>query len=116
MINDHIKGWFFLIKELTAVFKNRQQGTLALVFHDLLGTGKDDSTDILGPSSLASFRALSHGLLTAAHSEPYLTVGFSCSETGNETAFAAFIFKSIDDMNKRSNGKLHKFGKFSLFK
>ena len=119
MINDHIKGWFFLIKELAAIFTSRQRGTLALVYPDIsgnAGNNKDDAADILGPSSLASFRALTHGLLTAAHNEPYITMGFSCSDTGNEAAFAAFMYKYIDEGNKRSNGKLHKFGKFNLFR
>jgi hypothetical protein len=117
ILNDHIKGWFFLVKELTAIFKNRKRGTLALVYHDInSGSGKDEAADILGPSALASFRALTNGLLSAAHNEPYFTVGFSCSDAGNETAFASFLFKSIDEVSKRSNGKLHKFGKFNFFK
>jgi NAD(P)-dependent dehydrogenase (short-subunit alcohol dehydrogenase family) len=116
MINDHIKGWFFLIKELAAVFTSRGHGTLALVYSDIPGTGKDEAADILGPSSLASFRALTQGLLAAAHNETYFTEGFSCSDTGNEAAFAAFMYKQIDEGNRRSSGKLHKFGKFNFFK
>jgi len=116
MINDHIKGWFFLVKELASVFSARRRGTLALVYSDVQGGTKEDATDILGPAALASFRALSHGLLSAAHSEPYITVGFSTSDSGNEAAFAAFMYKYIDEGSTRSNGKLHKFGKFNFFK
>ena len=117
MINDHLKGWFFLIKELAANFKNAGRGTLALVYPDInSSSGKDEPADVLGPSALASFRALTHSLLAAAHNEPYTTVGFSTSDAGNEAAFASFIFKSIDELTKRSNGKLFKFGKFSFFK
>jgi len=117
MINDNIKGWFFLIKELAAVFTSRKRGTLALIYPDIpSASGKDDTADVLGPAALASFRALTGGLLSASHSEPYVTVGFCTSDSGNEAAFASFIFKTIDDMTKRSCGKLHKFGKFSFFK
>ena len=116
MINDHIKGWFFLIKELAAVFTNRRCGTLALVYSDIPVSGRDDAADILGPSSLASFRALTQSLLAAANSDPYITMGFSSSDAGNEAAFASFIYKHIDEGNKRSSGKLHKFGKFNFFK
>jgi len=116
MINDHIKGWFFLIKELTSIFKERRHGTLALVYPEIAGSGKDDSAEVLGPSALASFRALSNGLLSAAHNEPYITAGFSTADAGNEAAFAAFIYKSLEEMTKRSNGKLYKFGKFNIFK
>jgi len=117
MINDQIKGWFFLVKELTAVFSSRKSGTLVLVYPDIPpSSGKDDLADILGPSALASFRALTHGLLAASHSEHYITVGFCASDSGNEGAFAAFMYKNIDEINRRSNGKLHKFGKFNFFK
>jgi len=117
MVNDYIKGWFFLVKELSAVFSARRRGTLALVYPDIApSAGRDDSADMLGPSSLASFRALTNGLLSAAHTEPYITVGFSISDAGNESAFASFMYKSIDEITNRSNGKLHKFGKFNFFK
>ena len=116
MINDHIKGWFFLVKEIAVLFSARKHGTLALVYTDISNSGKDDTADILGPSALASFRALTQGLLAAAHSEPYTTMGFFTSDAGNETSFASFIFKSLDDITKRSKGKLFKHGKFSFFK
>jgi len=116
MINDQIKGWYFLVKEIAVIFSARKHGTLALVYSDFTGSGKDDVADVLGPSALASFRALTHGLLSVAHNEPYVTMGFSTSDAGNEAAFAAFIYKSLDDITKRSNGKLHKYGRFSFFK
>ena len=116
MINDHVKGWFFLAKEIAAVFKTRGKGTLAFVYPDIGSSGKEDSADVLGPSALASFRSLTQGLLSAAHNEPYVTVGFSTTDAGNEAAFAAFIYKHLDELTNRSKGKLHKFGRFSFFK
>ena len=117
LINDHIKGWFFLVKELAAVFKGRKCGTLALVYSDVgLFSNKDDTAALLGPSSLASFRALTQGLLAAAHNEPYITMGFSCSDAGNEQNFSTFLYKHLDEGNRRCNGKLYKFGKFNFFK
>ena len=117
LINDHVKGWFFLVKELSAIFKSRGRGTLALVYPDInSASAKDDAADILGPSALASFRAFTNGLLTSAHNEAYMTVGFAATDSGNESAFASYIFKNIDELSKRSNGKLFKFGKFSFFK
>ncbi|MDR0463603.1 MAG: hypothetical protein LBG94_00640 [Treponema sp.] len=116
MINDQIKGWFFLVKELAVLFRIRKHGTLALVYPDIAGTGKDDIIDILGPSALASFRAFTGGLLAAAGNEPYITMGFYTTDAGNEAAFAAYIFKSLEEIKKGSNGKLHKFGKFHFFR
>jgi hypothetical protein len=116
LVNDHVKGWFYLVRELAHFFIARKQGTLALVYPDIVSSGKEEAADVLGPSALASFRALTHGLLSAAYSEPYITSGFCISEAGNEAAFASFIFKNIDEATARSKGKLHKFGKFNFFK
>jgi hypothetical protein len=116
LVNDHIKGWYFLVKELSAVFSSRKSGVLSLVYHDVPAAKKDDAADILGPSALAFFRALTQGLLAAAHNEPYVTVGFACSDAGNEEAFSSFVFKSLDEVNTRNSGKLHKFGKLNFFR
>jgi hypothetical protein len=117
MLNDHIKGWFFLVKELTAVFNSRRRGTLALIYPDIASvSSRDEAADILGQPVLASFRSLTQNLLSTAHNETYTTMGFSTSDAGNESAFASFLYKSLDELSKRSNGKMHKFGKFNLFK
>jgi hypothetical protein len=116
MINDHIKGWFYLIKELAVVFSERKRGLLSLVYSDSnINSTRDDTSDLLGPSALASFRALTGSLLGSAVNDPYITIGFSNSDAGNEAAFASFMYKHIDEAAKRSTGKLHKFGKFRLF-
>jgi hypothetical protein len=117
LVNDHIKGWFFLVKELAAVFKARGEGTLSLVYPDINETvGENELPDLLGHSALAVFRSLTRNLLAAAFSEPFLTLGFSGSETGDITGFAAFIFKQLEEKNRRGNGKLHKYGKLGFFK
>ncbi|MDR3343137.1 MAG: hypothetical protein LBT14_10215 [Treponema sp.] len=114
MVDDQIKGWFFLVKELTSIFKVRKTGTLVLVFSELEGGGgKDDIPDLLGPSAVASFRAFTQGLLAASQDEPFQIMGFSGS--GDNAAFAAFIFKLMEESGRRNNGKLHRFGKLSFF-
>jgi hypothetical protein len=115
VVNDHIKSWFFLAKELSSVFKTRGEGALALVLSDA-GTGmeKGEVPDLMGPSVAASFRSFAGGLLASSVGKPYLTMAFSC-ETGEDAAFAAFIFKTLDEGGKRSSGKWHRYGKFSLF-
>jgi hypothetical protein len=117
LVNDHVKAWFFLVKELAAIFRARRAGTLALVYSELSSSGgRDDIVDILGPSALASFRAFTQSLLASASGEPYLTMGFSGSDAGDETGFASFIFRILDEGNKRHNGRLHKYGKLGLFR
>ncbi|MDR2134244.1 MAG: hypothetical protein LBP27_03985 [Treponema sp.] len=117
LVNDHVKAWFSLVRELAALFRARRSGILALVYSELgPGGGKDDAADILGPSALASFRAFTRSLLASASGEPYLTLGFSGSDAGDEAGFASFIFRILDEGNRRNNGRLHKYGKLGIFR
>lgn len=115
VVNEYIKGWFLLVKELTAAFKVRNAGTLALVLSDTgFGPDKNDTADLMGPSVAASFRSFAQGLIASSASKPYQTLAFS-SETGEDAEFAAFIFKTLDEGGKRAAGKWHKYGKFGIF-
>jgi hypothetical protein len=114
LVNDHIKGWFFLVRELAGIFRSRRAGTLALVVPDL-GSGRDDQADLLGVPAAAAFRALAQGILASSSAEPYLTLAFSSQETGENENFSAYIFKLIDEVNKRNSGKWHKYGRFNPF-
>jgi NAD(P)-dependent dehydrogenase (short-subunit alcohol dehydrogenase family) len=116
MVNDHIKGWFFLVRELALAFRARQRGTLALVVPDISGGGRDPAADLLGPSAAASFRAFAQGLLSSSASEPFQILAFSSSEAGQEADFASWLFKVVDEAGKKNSGKWHKYTRFSLFK
>jgi hypothetical protein len=117
LVNDHIKGWFFLVKELAAAYKAKGEGTLSLVYPDINESATaDEAPDLLGHSALAVFRSLTRDLLAAMFNEPFLTLGFTGSETVDNTGFAAFIFKQLEEKNRRGNGKLHKYGKLGFFK
>jgi hypothetical protein len=115
LVNDHIKSWFFLVRELTGIFRSRRAGTLALVIPDL-GSGRDDQADLLGLPAAAAFRAFAQGLLASAPAEPYLTLGFSSREAGEDENFAAYIFKFIDQAARRNSGKWHTYGRLGLFR
>jgi NAD(P)-dependent dehydrogenase (short-subunit alcohol dehydrogenase family) len=117
MVNDHIKGWFFLVRELALVFRARQRGTLALVVPDISGGGgRDAAADLLGTPAAASFRAFAQGLLSSSAGESFQTLGFSSSEAGQEAGFAPWLFKIIDEAGKKNSGKWHKYTRFSFFK
>jgi NAD(P)-dependent dehydrogenase (short-subunit alcohol dehydrogenase family) len=114
IVNDHIKGWFFLVKELAVVFKARQGGALALVLSDIVSGGGHDDTDLIGPSVAASFRSFAQGLMASSQTEPYGVYGFSIPAgtyfgTGDDHDVGTFVFKILDD-SKRNAGKWHKFG------
>lgn len=116
LVDDQIKGWFFLVRELTLLFRSRKSGSLSLVLSEAGGlAGKDESVDLVGPSVAASFRALAQGLLAASFAEPYRVLGFSSSEAGEDGPFAAFAFKIMDEGSRRDAGKWHKYGKLGFF-
>ncbi|MDR1420938.1 MAG: hypothetical protein LBI86_11230 [Treponema sp.] len=116
LVNDHIKGWFLLAKEIASVFRSRRAGTLGLVLSDLSSIGgKGEKADLLGPAAQASFRAFSQSLLVSSFDEPYVSLGFSYSGAGEEGPFASFVFKTLDESSRKNNGKWYKFGKFNLF-
>ncbi|MCL1992380.1 MAG: hypothetical protein FWG66_05485 [Spirochaetes bacterium] len=116
LVNDHVKGWFFLVKEIATVFANRKSGTLALVYYDATAVqeSKDDMTDLLGASAAASFTAFTRSLLMAARGDPYVTMGFSAATPGDEAGFASFLFKHLDEGNMSKNGKLLTYGKLGI--
>jgi hypothetical protein len=116
MVNDHIRGWFYLARELSSLFRAKKTGTLAMVYSEIAsGGGKDETADLLGPAAAAAFRAFTQSLLAASYQESCLTMGFSSSEPGEEKNFAAFIFKLLDEGNRKNNGRIHRFGRFNLF-
>jgi hypothetical protein len=114
-IDYNIKGWIFLVRELAAAFENRGQGSLSLVLPPELGAGsKGDEPDLVGPIAVSAFRSFAQGILLSSFNASYNAMGFSMSEPGEENAFAAYVFKTMED-EKRNSGKWHKFGKFGLF-
>jgi hypothetical protein len=115
LVNDHIKGWFFLVRELAGIFRARRSGVLALVVPDP-GSGRDDQADLLGFPAASAFRAFTQGLLASSAAEPYVTLGFSSQETGDDDNFATYVFRLIDQANKRNSGKWHKYGRLNFFR
>jgi len=117
LVNDHIKGWFFLIRELSLYFRRIGSGSLALVtLEPNPDTGKNIQTDILGPAAAASFRTFVNGILPMAANEPFQLMGFMGSEAAEEE-FAPLLFKIIDeDGEKKNSGRWHRFQKRGFLK
>jgi hypothetical protein len=116
IVNDHIKGWFFLVRELAIYFRGRGMGSLSLVAPEITLGGRDAPADLLGFPASASFRAFSQGILAASANEPFQVMGFSSCETGAEAETASWLFKIIDEGAKRNNGKWHKFSRLTFFR
>ena len=115
-VNDHIKGWFFLIRELTVYFRRAASGSLSLVVPEISTSGKHAQANLLGPSAAASFRAFAQSLLALSAHEPFLLMGFTGVEAGAEEEFSAWLFKIIDEGSKRNSGRWQKYSKIPLFR
>ena len=113
-INNQIKSWLYLIRELAIYFRAKGSGSIALIMPDT--NGSETQVDLLGASAAGSFRAVAQELLNSAAVEPFQIMGFSFSEAGQEKEFAAWSCKIIEEGSKKNSGKWHKFGKFGLFK
>ena len=121
LVNDHVKGWFFLVRELLLYFRRLALGSLSLVAPEG-GTSKNTlgmhaSIDILGPSALTSFRSFANGVLSSvAAADPFSVMGFTGFEAGTEKEFASWFFKMIDEGDKKNSGRWFKYPKFGFFR
>ena len=116
LANDHIKGWFFLVRELSLYFRRTGSGTLSLVTPEPSNNSKSAQTDLLGLSAAASFKTFAQGLLSQATGEPFQVMGFTGSEAGTEEEFAAWFFKIIDEGERKNSGRWHKYAKRGFFR
>jgi len=114
--NDHIKGWFFLIRELIQYFSRTGSGTLALVVPEINPDGKNAQVDLLGPSAAASFRTFAQSVLAMSANGPFLLTGFNGPEPGAEQEFADWLFKIVDEGAKKNRGRWLRFSKLKLFR
>jgi len=113
-IDCNVKGWFFLVRELAAAFKARGKGTLSLALQESSANSGGDIPDLPGPAASSAFHSFAQGILLSSFNASYDVMGFSSSEPGEENAFAAFVFKIMEE-EKRNSGKWHKYGKIGLF-
>jgi hypothetical protein len=115
IVDDYIKGWFFLAKELAALFKAQGAGSLALALADAAGGGDRDDVDLIGPPVSAFFRSFAQALMASSLDGQYDVFGLAVpadsfaggSDPGDTVG--AFVFKTLED-GRRNRGKWHKFG------
>ena len=113
LVNEHIKGWFLLVRELVLYFQRTKKGSLSLV-ESIKHQGKGHPADLLGQSAAASFRAFAQGLLSSSLNEACQVMGFSASEADSAEKVAAWVFAKIDKCAKRDSGRWHKFSRFNF--
>lgn len=118
LVNDHIKGWFFLIRELILYFQRSGAGTLSFVMPvlDPVGRGKSGQTDLLGPPAAAAFQTFAQGVFASSANEVFQIMGFAGFEGVVKEEFASWLFKIIDGSSRKNSGRWNKFSKLSFLR
>ena len=119
LVDDHIKGWFYIIRELILYFKKTGAGLLSLVLPDINSdyeTRNKKNTanpqfDLLGPSAMESFRSFANGIISSSVEEDYTAMGFSGSEAGQEQEYASWLFGIVDKAANEMGGRWHRYKK-----
>ena len=115
LVNDHIKGWFLLVRELAIYFHRSGKGSLSLVENaNTKRQSNGSQANLLEPVAGASFRALAQGLLSSWQNEPYQVMGFSGGGTDAIEKFAAWLFKIVDNGSGKNSGRWHKYSRFKF--
>ena len=118
LVNDQIKGWFLLIRELVLYFRRMGAGSLSFVAPEINTGGgtKNTPVDLLGPAASASFQSFAQSILASTVNEPFQVMGFTGFEAGSEAEFTSWFFKIIDESAKKNSGRWHRYSKIRLFK
>ncbi|MDR1804164.1 MAG: hypothetical protein LBQ94_11225 [Treponema sp.] len=118
LVNDHIRGWFFLIRELALNFRRLGTGSLSFIAPEPGSDSgaKNSQADLLGPPALASFRTFTQGVLASSANEPFQVTGFTAPESGAKEEFAAWLFKIIDEGHRKNSGRWQKYPKIGFFR
>jgi len=118
LVNDNIKGWFLLVRELVLYFRRVGSGTLSFIVPESSSGGgaKNTPVDLLGPAALASFQAFAQSILASSANEPFEVMGFTGFEAGSEAELIPWLFKIIDEGSKKNSGRWHRYSKLRLFK
>jgi NAD(P)-dependent dehydrogenase (short-subunit alcohol dehydrogenase family) len=107
IINNHVKSYMFLARELARHFRAARNGALTLALLE------EPSSSLLSGPVFSAFKSFSSNLLTNLNSEYFRTAAFVCEEKKpppvNE--FAAYIFKTLSENKKLDDGKWFKFTK-----
>ena len=116
LVDDHIRGWFFLTRELVLGFRRLGSGALSFVAPEISHGGKNTQADLLGLPAAACFATFARGILASHANDPFQIMGFSGYEAADKNEFAAWLFKIMDEGSGKNSGRWHKYSKLSLFR
>ncbi len=115
-VDDLVKGWILMAREIALSFKRHSGGSLAFVLSEAgLNATRDDPVDLIGGAVAAAFRGFAQAAVSASVRDDGASYGFSSAEAMDDAGFASFVFKILDEGNKRDLGRWHKYSKSGLF-
>jgi hypothetical protein len=107
IVDNHIKSYMLLARELTRHFDTARKGVLGMVLLE------ETSASILNVPVFSAFKSFTNSLLTNLNTEYPRMAAFSHEEKSpilvNE--FAAYIFKTLFENKKLDSGRWFKFTK-----
>ena len=115
LVSDHIKGWFFLIRELAQYFRRAGSGSLSLAAPENNPASGGSQADLLGPAASSAFRAFAQGVLASSGNEPFHVMGFTGPESGSSEEFASWLFKTVDETSRKNSGRWLKYSRLKFF-
>lgn len=105
IIDDSVKGTFFLLRELMSYFVRKGTGTVAMVHYS-----PGDYTKLpLDAALSAGFYAATDSLSTLYQNEAITINGFECSRERPEE-FAGYILQTLSGKAATTNGKWYRYG------
>jgi hypothetical protein len=107
IVNNHIKSYMFLSRELIKYFQQQKKGAFALVLLETPPQG------LMTASVFGAFRNFSDSLLERSNTEHIKMASFLCDEKPppSMNEFAAYILKTLTE-NKKIDRSRFKFAKF----
>jgi hypothetical protein len=109
LVNNYIKSFFLLARELVQHFREQKNGTLVPLVLE------EQNEKLLSAPLLSAFKAFSNGLLPLGGTDGLTVKAFSCPEKipSLDAEFVRYIFKVLNEGKKNDGGKWYKFNKLT---
>jgi NAD(P)-dependent dehydrogenase (short-subunit alcohol dehydrogenase family) len=111
IVDDSIKSYFFLVKEIFAALRGQKKGVLCFAHHD----GGAEVLPPLQAAASAAFRSFASSLFAQYQNEPFTLYGY-CSSSAETRAFARFLSESAGNRTQKTARRWVRFsGKTGFF-
>lgn len=103
-VDNAVKGYLYLAKELTRYFMGRKKGSLSIILY----TGGHGLLPPINSALLGALRASGEALISFYQNEPIKILGFESSSPEKE-AFLSYIIKIWEEKDKHRKGRWNQY-------